>query len=643
MALFNHMDKPIARWLRRARVFLVAAGISALAACGSGGGPMGAAPGGSAPAACTGCGGTMISLTDAPGDFLSYIVNVVSLQLTRADGTVVQALPVTTKVDFAQLVNLSEIVSTAQIPAGQYTSASITLDYAGATIVVDNGTTGVTIAANQIIDGTTSQPLASPNPTQMTLKLSLPANSPFVVTPGTVAHLALDFNLAASNAISPSTTAPTTVTVTPTLTGSLVPDTTKQERMRGGLVSVDTGASTYTIDVHPFDDDSGNSGQATVTTSATTSYTINGTGYTGAAGLAQLATLAAGTMTVAYGTLDRSTMTFTASSVLAGSSVFGSGHDGVVGTVLSRSGNTLTVANGEEEHSDLAGSTAFVHQITVTVGMNTAVSELGQSGAFTTQDISVGQLAQFSGTLGQDASGNPTLDATAGSALLMPSRVSGTVASVSGTVVTLALQSINGSAPSAFNFAGTGSGASSDAVASAYTVQLPAAISPSSLTSGAPVRFYGFVTPFGAAPPDFVALSSVDFANADVQVLIRWSSPGQTAPFSTLTSSGASISPTVLSAAAEFEMRYGFTPITAASLSGGLNFAPDAAAANPKFLIVHRVTEQADSFTTFDAFVTALTSDLNGSTTLVGLAANGPYDGSSATVSADQMIALLND
>ena len=90
-------------------------------------------------------------------------------------------------------------------------------------------------------------------------------------------------------------------------------------------------------------------------------------------------------------------------------------------------------------------------------------------------------------------------------------------------------------------------------------------------------------------------------------------------------------------------MRYGFTPITAASLSGGLNFAPDAAAANPKFLIVHRVTEQADSFTTFDAFVTALTSDLNGSTTLVGLAANGPYDGSSATVSADQMIALLND
>ncbi|HLN48901.1 MAG TPA: hypothetical protein VK251_05285, partial [Steroidobacteraceae bacterium] len=53
---------------------------------------------------CSNCGTAVLSLTDAPGDFLSYIVNVASLQLTRSDGTVVQTVPATTQVDFAQLV-----------------------------------------------------------------------------------------------------------------------------------------------------------------------------------------------------------------------------------------------------------------------------------------------------------------------------------------------------------------------------------------------------------------------------------------------------------------------------------------------------------------------------------------------------------
>ncbi len=161
----------------RSRAALVALGAATLAACGSGGGLSGASPGGiAAPTSCSAnCGAAVVSLTDAPGDFLSYIVKVVSLQLTRSDGTVVQTIPVATTVDFAQLVNLSEIVSSSQIPAGNYTSASMTLDYASATIVVDNGTTGVTIAAGSIMDGSTSppKPLQAPN-SQMTVSLTLP-------------------------------------------------------------------------------------------------------------------------------------------------------------------------------------------------------------------------------------------------------------------------------------------------------------------------------------------------------------------------------------------------------------------------------------------------------------------------------------
>jgi hypothetical protein len=142
------------RWRR---LGVIALGAMALTACG-GGGVGGASPAGSggvaSPTACTSaCGGALVTLTDAPGDFLSYIVTVDSLTLTRSDGTVVQTLPVKTTVDFAQLVNLSEIVSAAQIPDGNYVSASMTLDYSGATIVVDNGNGGVTIAPDQIIDG----------------------------------------------------------------------------------------------------------------------------------------------------------------------------------------------------------------------------------------------------------------------------------------------------------------------------------------------------------------------------------------------------------------------------------------------------------------------------------------------------------
>src|SRR5208283_1619163 len=124
---------------RRLLSMLLIAGAALLTACGGGGGSMGsstAASSGSTTSmaqSCSNCGTAVVSLTDAPGDFVNYIVNVVSLQLTRSDGTVVQTVPATTQVDFAQLVNLSEIISAGQIPAGQYVSAQLTLDYSGAT------------------------------------------------------------------------------------------------------------------------------------------------------------------------------------------------------------------------------------------------------------------------------------------------------------------------------------------------------------------------------------------------------------------------------------------------------------------------------------------------------------------------------
>jgi hypothetical protein len=585
----------------------------------------------------------MVTLTDAPGDFVSYIVNVDSLQLTRADGTVVETVPVTTQVDFAQLVNLSEIISADQIPAGNYVSAKITLDYSSATIVVDNGSgAAVTIASGNIINGATSMALAAPNPTQVTVTLDLGTNNQLIVTPNTVANLALDFNLTASNTITPSINDPTTVTVDPVLTASLVPDSSKQIRVRGPLVSVNTAANSYIINVRPFYNMSGTSGEFTVQTLGTTTYAINGTSYTGAAGLTQLATLSAGTITVAYGTWDRSAQTFTASNVLAGSSVIGMMHDGVQGTVLSRSGDSIVVGNGLRLRVGQLGIW-FTPEANVTLGSGTTVIEAGQTGSFTIQDISVGQHVQVLGTFTSSGSTTPTLDATNGSAILTATSVSGTVASISANLVTMQLQSIDGQAPSSLNFAGTGKSSAQDATAAAYTVAVPAALPTTGLSMGVPVSFQGFVAPFGGAPPDFVASTAESYANTRALLQVRWPSPGNTAPFATLTSTELLISQATLQASSQDVIRVGFVTLNPSTLSTGLQLVPDASATYPVFAIAHLMSQTIDNVATFGDFVTALTADLNGTVAVVQVDAAGPYDTTTGVFSVDQIIVLLDD
>jgi hypothetical protein len=629
----------------RMRQVLVLMGVWALTACGGSGSGMSTtmnSPGTGTPQACNNCGTAMVSLTDAPGDFISYLVKVVSLQLKRADGTVVETVPVTTQVDFAQLVNLSEIISTDQIPAGSYVSAAITLDFSSATIVVDNGTTGVTIAAGNVINGATSMPLMAPNPTQMTLNVNLGSNNQLIVTPHTIANLALDFNLAASNTITPSNTSPTTVTVNPVLTAGLVPDTTKQIRVRGSLVSADVTANSYVVNVHPFYDSDGDDGQFTVNTTATTTYSINNMSYTGSAGLTQLATLAAGTMVVAYGTWDKVAESFTATNVLAGTSVPGVMHDSVEGTVLSRTMNTLVVSHGLVHHEDM-DDMDYAPQVTVTLGTATTVSEDGQSGTFTIQDISVGQHLQLSGILGKDSSGNTTLDATAGAARLMLTSLSGTVTALATNLVTVNLNAIDGQAPSRLNFAGTGTTTAMDATATAYSIGVPTPLSTMTLSSGVPVRFEGFVAPFGMAPPDFNASTLVNYADTRAVLEVEWASPGSTAPFATLTSTALLINQATLQASVEHRIRIGFATLDPSTVSTGLQLVPDPAATSMRLAIGHIKSWNIEAFTAFGDFVTALQGDLNGTAAVMQVDADGPYDATTGVLSVDHMIVVIND
>jgi hypothetical protein len=577
----------------------------------------------------------------------------VSLKLTRADGTTVETVPATTRVDFAQLVNLSEVTSAHQVPEGAYTGVSLTLDYANATIVVDNGVVGgLTVRGGNIINGSTSAPLTMPN-TQMTLTLQLPSGRPLVISRGTVANLALDFNLAASDTVAPATINSMTaasdvmVTVHPVLTASLAPDATKQIRVRGPLVSVTNTAmqTSYAVKVRPFydvaDDDDG---QLVVDTTATTSFTLNGTSYTGSAGLTALAALGAGTLTAATGTFDTGTDTFIAAAVFAGTSVPGAGLDSAEGTVTARSGNVFTLSNGWlDEHG--FDDEQFSRQVAVTVATTTTVTEDGQSGSFDPQNVSVGQHVQVFGTFGTDSMGNRTLDASNGSVRLMITRLSGQFGSSASGMVTVNLQALDGRPPSAFNFAGTGKTMADDASPSAYSVSVPGALPLPMMTANSPIQFFGFVTPFGGAPPDFAALTLVNFSTMNARLHLEWSPPGVTTPFvAPLSASNVMISQATLQSSAEHEIRIGeemeFDPAT---LSGGLSFVPNMTPAFSGFAIVHRMNWKIDTFSTFGDFITALAADLNGTTALLQVNALGPFDQSTGVLSVNLMEAELDD
>ena len=646
---------------------LALAAVLALAGCGGPGSSPSSSLGPSTStkqSTCTGCGTAVVSLTDAPGDFVSYIVKVDSLSLTRSDGTVVQTVPTASQVDFTQLVNLSEILTSHELPPGNYTSAKLTLDYSNADIVVSTASGNVTVPAADLINGSTNSPISGP----ITVTLSF-AKNPLVITDGTVSNLAIDFNLAASNSVD-LTANPITVTVNPVLSASLAPATSKQIHVRGPLVSVSTSSSDYVVNVRPFDDDTDNFGQFTVDTTATTTFLINGTSYTGSAGLAQLATLSAGTLTTAYGTWDKTSKTFTASVVHAGSSVAGVSGDAVVGTVAARSADTLTIDNALVFKAPASGSNAgqsddnmnFSHQVTVTVGSGTAVTAQGESGTFSIADLSVGQRVRFTGTLGASSSGTTlkgtTLDATSGTALLKPTRGTGLYTSASSGALTVNLQALGGVPAGTLDFTGTGSSATSDASASAYLVGIPSSFSTSALSAGLPIQFTGFVAPFGSAPPDFMASTVVSYAQSEAQLHATWGSSGTMTAFTSLSATSLVIGQPALQSATDHTIRIGDTLIDASTLSGGVTLVPasstssgtsssgststdDGGGDDMGFAISHQSTQTVDTFSTFSDFTTALNTDLANDAVL-GIWAQGTY-GSSGTITVNRVYVVLNN
>lgn len=627
--------------LSQASVFAL---LVALAACGGSSTGINGTTDCTKPSVTDPDGCTYVNLTDSPGDFLSYTVSVKALTLTRSDGTVVNLLPNATTVDFAQYSDLSEFLTLASMPPGIYTKGSITLDYSDANIEVTDGNGN----AEQVMPVDSSGDAV----TTMTLAINLDTQGALTVVPGVPHLFQVDFDLDASNTVNLGSS---TVTVQPFLVASIDPNLSNQIQVRGPLASIDASADDFTLDLLPFYALSGDYGKLEVFTDSSTVYNINQTGYSASAGLTALAAAGPTTAVIAKGTFDFNDHRFIAAEVDAGSSVPGGTLDAAEGVVLSRSGDNI-VLRGSTLYR--AGQTAiFRDSVAVALGTGTKVHEAGSAkSSFDISDISVGQRLLVFGTLTDTKPASLALDATSGFARLRYTKFDGTV-SVAPTFtgsngsMSVNAQYIEGRPVSMFDFAGTGTSGATDAAPANYAVSSTASIL-KGLGFNDPVRVWGFVTPFGSAPPDFTATSVADYANANALIAMAWVNPGSANLFMSMSSTSGIVlnlasTPTPLSAvlrqggiAAQLINLKNGPPTVQGNMPGAGTCPIDAPhCAFGVYAIAQNGTVQLH--VTFAGFLSDLTARLSAGGKVRGFFARGGFSSSTDTMNANEIAVIM--
>lgn len=633
----------------------------------------------------SGYGIAWITLTDSPGDFTTYTVNVNSITLTRSDGYVATALSTIETVDLTKLHDISELWGTATVPTGTYVSASIVLDYTSAVIaVMVNGR-----PVNATVTDTDGKAV-----TQQTITVNFDKTdtaNQLVIAPTyastSAQRLAFDVNLFASTKSVDLSTSPPTVQVVPYVTAAIAPADNKPIRVRGPLINSNVTLGTYTVYERPFHDVENNLGSLTLFTTPDTVFTTNGTALQGTQGLTQLSQSSAGsTVTAAYTTYQPTatpTATagkFTALYVVAGSTLEDVYTSGIEGDVVARSGNTLTLQGATLTLND-GVSTYYPANTQVIVSGSTLVTADDTTLTNLKDDaIAVGQHIIARGLITSETSTTVVLDATGttntntGSVRLISTHLWGSIVSAVPGSVVLDLQTIEGWPVSDYTFTGNGSSTAGNPLASAFVVNTGVLTLPDT-TAGDPLWIDGSMAPFGAAPPAFTA-SSVN-SEASVQTVgttptsptplscgqgsfdcipaslrVTWTGSGTNKPFSVLTSTGMTIDlgNSLLSTAV---IVIGPETIAMSSLPASPPILPTAVAAPvtantntsgsitvtlpPVFLpaysyggVTSTAADTVNVFNTFSTYETALVSAI-AATPVVTFEAQGTYDRSTNT------------
>jgi hypothetical protein len=426
-------------------------------------------------------------------------------------------------------------------------------------------------------------------------------------------------------------------TTTPTETCS---DGTTPETLNGVLTCADgsTLESTNSNSNSLFNNN--NTTTATETCSdGTTPETLNGV-LTCADGSALEST-----NTAATGTGTITTVSFSATQVLAGSSVQGGGFDRVSGIVTGRSGDTFTIDDATLLTTTGTNSLIF-GTTTVTVGPNTLVTEFGEATPDTTgiAQISVGSLVYAFGTASAVSTTSAKLDASAGRVRVGQTVASGVVTAQgsSGATLTLNLSQLGGRLATALDFAGTGSTAGNDATAPAYVVSTGTA-DLANASAGQPVQVTGYPAPFGQASSagDFTEQSLfLDYTTINAVLALDWT--GTSTPFTSMNTAQLQLDAQNVGIGTRHMIQIGAQTF---NIIGGTDplIQPSQTSGNTVFTIGHSVSGSYESFNTFAAFVTQLQTELTGSVVATGITALGQYASSSYTFTASSITLFLDN
>jgi hypothetical protein len=603
---------------------------------------------------------TTLSTTDDAGQFSSYIVTVDSVVLVGKTVGQVSGVAVPETVDFTKLTNLSELWATASLPTDTYTQAIIVLDYTSAQISVM--VNGVPTAAT-IVDPSGAAMTA------VTLTVNLDPNNLLTLQPtfatSNALRLAFNFDLSASNSINLATTPPT-VTAKPYMSVSTTEPDSKLIRVRGALINSSVTTGTYTVVVRPFFDEVNSLGIDTIFNDANTVYTFGGNTYVGPSGLTPLSQTSAGSTVVAAFTTFEPTTTpapginagiFHSKYVVAGGTLEDFFTYGVEGDVTARNGNTV-ILHGATLFANAAQLVQFEPlDSTVLLGPATQVTADGVStlGPLNYNSIAVGQHITARGLFSQAANGAITLDSTGasatdtGSVRLMSTELFGSELSSSAGSLGLNLQFINNWPVSVYNFAGNGATAPTPGnfLVNTGSLTLP------TFAAGDPVWVDGYLSPFGSAPPDFLAQSVSAEATVPATLVVNWTGTGTTAPFATLSATGLSVD-LANAAFGSGQLRVGAETVDITTLSASPNIVPDVAANDPTSslplyspvfsvgpgAITETVVNPIQSFNGFGAFVTQLNTTF-AATPATRFVARGLYNRAANTFTASSIDVVL--
>jgi hypothetical protein len=316
--------------------------------------------------------------------------------------------------------------------------------------------------------------------------------------------------------------------------------------------------------------------------------------------------------------------------VLGGSSVPGGTRDVVIGDVIARTGDQLTVRGASLLRSD--GTFTFHDTVTVSVGASTKVRQQVLMAAGLSKDnISVGQRIAAFGTLSGSTS---TLDATSGLVRLLVTSVAGTVNSAGTGTLEMIVQRIDGRRIGLFNFAGTGTSSATDADPLHYQVST-GSLDLSGLTAGTPVRALGFAMKVKTAPPDFTAQTVLNLTNRAATLLVNWRPP-TTEPFGSSTDSRLVLN--LAGVGAVHHVLRGPVATDLVTASTPANIVPENAT-NGLFALGANGTVQV--FTQLSAYRLALEDHVSQGQHASTVGAHGVYDDASVTFTADQIYTVL--